>query len=171
MTPLERRLAGFVDRVSEMERFSEMLDTREKPIMIVWGESGLGKTSLFFRMIHECAERKLRKAEVVWTDTRNHTYLDVMCKIRDDVGVDCFKSFTELVDTSLDTPIELKIDVATNAPINVANDAEFKGTTVRDIAGINMPNPTFVLPALPMSDRVRPLKMTPWSFFSMLPRR
>ncbi len=88
---MERRLASFVDWVTEMDHFREMLETREKPIMAVWGDAGLGKTSLFYRMIHECAVRKLRKSEVVWTDTRNHTYVDVMSKIRDDVGVDHFE--------------------------------------------------------------------------------
>ena len=91
---MERRLAAFVDRKSEMARFCDMLETGDKPIMVVWGEAGLGKTSLFFRMLHECKERNLRKAELVWSDTRDYDYLAVMCKIRDYLGVDFFESFT-----------------------------------------------------------------------------
>lgn len=153
MTPLERRLAAFVDRVSEMDRFRDMLDKREKPIMVVWGEAGLGKTSLFFRMIHECAERKLRRAEIIWTDTRNHTYLDVMCKIRDDVGVDGFRSFSELLDTTADQPLALKIEVETTGPFNVGGSSNFRDAQFRDMTGVNIKNPTFVMPTLPMADR------------------
>ena len=64
MTPnlLQRRLAEFVDRTSEMDRFCRMLQTGEKPVMIVSGDSGCGKSSLLARMVHECSLRSRRKA-------------------------------------------------------------------------------------------------------------
>ncbi len=150
---MERRLAQFVDRVEEMDHFRQMLDTREKPIMVVWGEAGLGKTSLFFRMIHECAERKTRKSEVVWSDTRSHTYLDVLCKIRDDVGVDHFKAFSQLVDSTRNPQLEVKLAVETTGEIDVARDMEVTNSTVGDVAGAMFKNSTFVLPGIPMSER------------------
>jgi hypothetical protein len=131
---MERRLAAFVDRVKEMTRFCEMLETREKLIMTVWGEAGLGKTSLFFRMVHECAVRKLRKAEVVWTDTRNHDYLAVMSKIRDDVGLEPFQRFTDLAETPFSAPIELNINAGNAAHIDVAHGIKVQDSTVGDIA-------------------------------------
>jgi len=65
---LQKRLAEFVDRDEEMRRFRTMLKSSDKPIMVVWGEAGIGKTSLLARMIHECAVRNLRKSEIVWKD-------------------------------------------------------------------------------------------------------
>ena len=59
-----RRLAEFVDRTAEMERFRRMLESDEKHIMVVWGDAGMGKTTLRLRMVHECAGRSVRKAEV-----------------------------------------------------------------------------------------------------------
>jgi hypothetical protein len=147
---MERRLATFVDRASEMTRFREMLDTGDKPIMVVWGEPGLGKTSLFFRMIHECAERQLRKAELVWTDTRNHDYLAVMCKLRDDIGLECFQPFSQLVNASPAAQYEIKIDMGGGGG-SVAEDMKIEGSArVGDVAYGIIKDSTFVLP---MTDR------------------
>ena len=82
ITELERRLAEFVDREAEMDLFCRMLDTGERPVIVVEGEGGVGKSSLLARMVHECALRTLRKSEIVWTDTRRHDYLAVMRKVR-----------------------------------------------------------------------------------------
>jgi hypothetical protein len=38
MTELDRRLAEFVDRTTEMGHFCEMLGSEQKPIMAVWGQ-------------------------------------------------------------------------------------------------------------------------------------
>jgi len=83
-----RRLAEFVDRTAEMQRFRRMLESDEKHIMVVWGDAGMGKTSLRLRMVHECAGRSLRKAEVECGGMRTTGYLAVMRKIRDDVGLE-----------------------------------------------------------------------------------
>src|SRR6266850_2966540 len=147
---MERRLAAFVDRKDEMARFCEMLETRDKPIMVVWGEAGLGKTSLFFRMMHECSQRKLRKADLVWSDTRNHDYLAVMCKIRDNLGADCFQSFSQLVNAPASNQIELKIDVGVTGKVNVASGMQVDNSKVGDVAAAIIKDSTFVLP---MSDR------------------
>ena len=150
---IERRLAQFVDRVSEMDRFCQMLDTREKPIMVVWGDAGLGKTSLFFRMIHECAVRKLRRAEVIWSDTRSHTYLDVMCKIRDDVGVDFFKGFTKLAESPQAAQFDVNLAVATTGEIVVGADMVVEHSRIENVAGVVIQKPTFVLPGIQMAER------------------
>src|SRR5262245_34112208 len=97
MNPLQQeRLARFVDRESEMQSFCRMLDEASgaRPVLIVWGESGMGKTVLLSRMMHECSLRSLVKAEVLWSDTRSHDYLGVMRKVRDDVGAIKFQQST-----------------------------------------------------------------------------
>lgn len=158
ITELERRLAEFVDREEEMDRFCEMLDTGEKPIMVVWGDGGVGKSSLMARMIHEVAQRKMRKAEVTWTETRNYDYLAIMRKMRDDIGVNYFESFTDLVNFFTVPQYELKIQVDHAASIAVAKGAQIETSTVGDIAGIVIKDSMLVVPrsdmAVPETERM-----------------
>lgn len=162
ITQLEHRLAQFVDREDEMRRFSAMLDTGEKPVMVVWGDSGCGKSSLLARMIHECALRKLRKAEVVWSPTRNHDYLAVMRKIRDDIGVEYFSKFSDLANFFYDRDYErhynLKVNIEAGAGMNVATDAQFGNAQVGNIAGVIIKDSNIVIPrddlAVPEEERM-----------------
>jgi hypothetical protein len=131
----EQRLARFVDRDREMAIFCAMLESEHKPIMLIWGDSGIGKTSLLARMLHECAVRKIRKAEITWTDTRNHDYLGIMRKIRDDVGADALKAFTDLVNFFTVPKYELQV-TCTGAAIHVGDGLRANGGQVGDVAGI-----------------------------------
>lgn len=136
MTTLqEQRLATFVDRADEVARFCEVLDDQSRAIMVVWGEGGIGKSSLLARMIHECANRNIRKAEVVWTDIRSHNYLAIMRKIRDDAGPENFLHFTDLINYFTVPQYELKITIE-GAGIRVAEGAEIKGSSTGVIAGV-----------------------------------
>lgn len=154
---MERRLAAFVDRVHEMSSFCQMLDNREKFIMAVWGEAGLGKTSLFYRMVYECDLRKLRKADVVWSDTRKHDYLAIMSKIRDDVGMDYFEAFTKEADSLISMPYEVKLNIENTAAIQIATGMKLDNSTVGDIALVKA-----VLPVSNMADieKSRMIKLT-----------
>ncbi|HSF28965.1 MAG TPA: ATP-binding protein [Candidatus Tectomicrobia bacterium] len=158
ITELERRLAEFVDREQEMRRFCDMLDTGEKPILVVWGDGGVGKSSLLARMIHECAQRKLRKVEVTWTETRNHDYLAIMRKIRDDIGTDLFKPFTDLVNFFTVPHYELQVKVENAAAIAVAHEAQIEASSIGSIAGIMVKDSMFVVPrsdmAVPEAERM-----------------
>jgi hypothetical protein len=148
-TLLDRRLAEFVDREAEMRLFCEMLEPSRKNILVVWGDSGLGKSSLLARMTHECALRRLAKAEVTWTETRPYDYLAVMRKIRDDVlsslrdtpteagSYPAFAAFTDLVNYFTVEHYELTVKVEGVTSITVASGAVIQsGSSVGDIAGI-----------------------------------
>jgi hypothetical protein len=140
----ERRLAQFVDRADELENFCELLETKRKPIITVSGDSGLGKTSLLARMINECARRNLRRAQVVWTDLRNHDYLAIMRKIRDDVGVDYFKRFTHMVNCLADPSYNLKITL--QGASSIADYSQFTNSAVRDMANVIIKDSMLVIP-------------------------
>ena len=90
-------LSTFVDRKTELSRFCEMLKSDQKPVMVIWGDDGMGKSSLLARLIHECSAQNVRKAEVFATRDRFNTYLKIMRKVRDDLGVKFFPKFTQLV--------------------------------------------------------------------------
>ena len=113
-TELQRRRAEFVDRTDKMELFCRMLESDEKHIMSVWGDAGMGKTSLRLRMVHECAQRKLRKAEVECGGTRTTGYLAIMRKIRDDVGLEYFNPFSDYVNFLTDPNYQPKISLNIN---------------------------------------------------------
>jgi hypothetical protein len=148
-TNLEQLVAEFVDRDEEMRLFCELLESGRKSILVVWGDSGLGKSSLLAKMIHECARQRLAKAEVTWTDTRPHDYKAVMRKIRDDVlssfgGAAAaagshapFAPFTDLINYFTVEHYELTVKVEGISAINVAGQAVIQsGAQVGDIAGI-----------------------------------
>lgn len=160
-TELEHRLQQFVNREYEMQQFCDMLDRDEKPVLVVWGDSGIGKSSLLARMIHECAMRKLEKSEIVWTPTRNHDYMYIMRKIRDDVGVEYFGKFTDLINYFTSTNYELKIKIESDASIEVGRDATFKKSEMGDMAGIIVKDLNITAPrtdrAVPEEERMRRL--------------
>jgi hypothetical protein len=156
MTPfLQQRLARFVDREAEMRSFCSMIEKDDwpRPIMLVWGEGGMGKSSLLMRMIHECSLREFGKAEVFWTDTRNHDYVAVMRKIRDDIGANSFGEFTNLINFFTVPQHRLEVVVGTNAPVAVGTGAELgAGAQVGTMAGIVVQPGAIVIKDLMLND-------------------
>jgi hypothetical protein len=145
----EQRLARFVDREGEMRSFCHMLDDAEwqRPVMVVWGEGGMGKSSLLLRMMHECSLRSLIKAEVTFSSTRDQNYLEVMRKIRDDVGAIKFGQFTQLVNFFYNREAPQRIEVVVDAKggVSVGEGATVgAGAQVGTMAGIVIKDAMFV---------------------------
>jgi hypothetical protein len=130
-----------------MRQFQAMLDSDETPIMIVYGGSGIGKTSLLLRMVHECALREVRKSEIVWNDTRPHDYMAVMRKIRDDLGVEQFKAFTDLINFFTDAEYHPQLQVTLNVQGQIAVGAGMQVTqaSLGDVAGVVIRDSMFVV--------------------------
>jgi hypothetical protein len=93
----QRDLSTFVNRASEVWNFRRMNRAGQRPIMIVTGEEGIGKSELVYKMVEVCARRNIKNSAVVWTDLRFYDYVGVMCKIRDAISNDCFGYFSQLV--------------------------------------------------------------------------
>jgi len=129
-------LDEFVDREAELARFLEMLSAEGPGIMVVWGDGGVGKSTLLSRITHEIAQRDGQKSEVVWTETRNHDYLAVMRKIRDDVGVEWFVPFTDLVNYFTVPQYKLNVSVEGGAKISVGQGMDITRSQTGDIAGV-----------------------------------
>jgi len=149
-------LAAFVDRQAELGRFCEVLESDEKPIMIVWGDVGIGKSSLLARLIHECALRRLRKAEVFASKTRFNTYLEILQKIRDDLGPELFPNFTQLKNHFYPDPRQPRptVKIEISGAQSVLERARLENVTIHgDVAAviikdnmINVPDPTMNMP-------------------------
>ena len=151
-------LTAFVDRKAELARFCDMLESDQKPIMLVWGEDGIGKSSLLARLIHECSGRKLRKAEVFSTKDRFNSYLKIMRKIRDDIGAELFPNFTQTVNLLYPDPAQpaplptININVSGTQSVldrgkmeNVNVGGDIAGVVVKDLM-INIPRSDITLP-------------------------
>jgi hypothetical protein len=136
----ERLLAQFVDRSEEIALFAKVLDSDELPIMVVSADAGMGKTSLMMRMVHECALRRLLKAELEWSSLDVLDYMSVMRKLRDALGVDPFGAFTDLINYYTDTNYVPRLDINVNlqGSVQVAGGAQISGSSVGDIAGVVM---------------------------------
>lgn len=134
---IERLLAEFVDRESEMARFREMLERPDRTVFAVWGPAGVGKSSLQAKMIHEVANRGIDKAEVTWTETRNHDFMGIARKIRDDLGPSRFLAFTDLINFFTVPQYQLNVRLTGDARIAVAEGAQVAGSArIGDMAGI-----------------------------------
>ena len=96
-TRSDRVLVEFVNREEEIERFRQMVRGEGPRLFCIRGEGGVGKSSLQAVMVHEVSQRRMRKAEVVWTASRNYDYLGIMRKVRDDVGGSAFEPLTDLI--------------------------------------------------------------------------
>ncbi|MBI4876397.1 MAG: AAA family ATPase [Acidobacteria bacterium] len=157
---IERRIAEFVDRESQMERFKETLGLGDKRVFFVSGGEGMGKSSLLARMVHECALRGIRRSELVWTETRNHNYLAILRKIRDDLDPACFQGFTEMANSLFHDPrVKVEVAVTAGGTISVAQGAQIGGSQVGDIAGVVLRDCMFVVPR-PDLDMPEPERMT-----------
>ena len=161
----QKRLAEFVDRTAEISVYADVLDKGERQIMVVHAEAGMGKTSLLLRMVHECALRSLRKAEVVWTDTRVHDYMAVLRKLRDDLGVEHFAAFTDLINYYTDATYQPRLDININVQggVQVAGGAQISGSSVGgDIAGVVLRDNMITVqrPDIAVPDEVRREQLT-----------
>jgi len=140
LNEMQRRLAEFVDRTTDMDRFCNVLDSSATPVMAVWADGGMGKSSLMARMIHECSLRELRKVEIIYTKGNIPDYLGIMRKCRDDLGANDFAALTDLINFYTVPEYNLTVDVNLGGgTINVANDMQIgDGAKVGNIAAVNI---------------------------------
>lgn len=162
----ERLIGRFVDRSAEMAVFQQVLDGDDWPVMVVTAGTGMGKSALLMRMVHECALRHLPKAELEWTSVDVLDYVATLRRLRDTLGVDTFLAFTDLVnyyysDTDYQPKLEININLQ-GGSIQVAAGAQITGSTVGDIAGIVLRDNNFTIPRsdLTVPDEVRRERLT-----------
>jgi hypothetical protein len=141
----QRRLRRFVDREAEMRVFGAMLDQTppDQPVAMVWGDGGMGKSSLLDRMEGECALRGMTQAKVVWSETRNHDYLGIMRKIRNDLGEAQFSTFNHLA--NFFTVPQYKLELVVSGAVSVGDNLQNQGT-IGSITGVEVKDNNFTVP-------------------------
>ncbi len=130
-------LNEFVDRDTEMIRFVTLLEDGKKPIMIITGDEGIGKTSVTVKLIAACANREVVISRVRWTENDNVNYLTIMRTIRDDLGDEFFQPFNDLVNFYSTPNYKMTILVENRGSITVAENMQVAaGAQVGDVAAI-----------------------------------
>jgi hypothetical protein len=161
----ERLLGLFVDRSAEMALFQQVLDGDDLPVMVVTAESGMGKTALLMRMVHECALRKLPRAELEWTQVDVLDYLTTLRRLRDALGPEHFGAFTDLKNYYTDPTYQLRLQINVDlqgGSIRVAEGAQISHSQVGDIAGVVLRDNNFFVQRSDLSvpDDVRREQLT-----------
>ena len=134
---IERLLQEFVNREHELARFRDMLDNSAVNTFVIWGAGGVGKSSVQAKMMNEVESRGIDMSKVIWSETRNHDFMAIARKIRDDIGPEYFKRFTDLINFFTVPQYKLNISVSGDANISVAEGAQFAaGAQVGDVSGI-----------------------------------
>ena len=161
----ERLLCQFVDRSAEMALFEQVLDGDDLPAMVVSAASGMGKSALLMRMVHECALRHLVKAELEWTSVDVLDYMATLRRLRDALGVDHFGAFTDLINYYTDAAYQPRLEINIQlhgGTIQVAQGAQITGSSVDDIAGVVLRDNNFNIQRSDISvpDEVRREQLT-----------
>ena len=123
-------LVSFVDRINEVDNFCRMLGNASKPIMLVWGESEIGKTHLMRKLMHVCETRKLVKVFFEWTGFRGYDYVEIMREIRDNLGRKHFPKFNRLDNSKKSDPAAI-IEMVDKGRSTVGAGANISGTVGR----------------------------------------
>lgn len=141
----ERRLEAFVDRKAELRAFLEMLETEDRPIMSIWGRSGMGKSSLISRLVKECIRSDVRIVEIDCKRARyKSSYLEIMRSVKEELGVEHFQGFTDLVNHFFTVPDhKIQVNVGTTGGVDVNVQAAGERAVV---AGVIIRDSNFVLP-------------------------
>ena len=161
----ERLIGQFVDRSAEMALYQQVLDGDDLPAMVVTAATGMGKSALLMRMVHECALRHLTKAELEWSSVDVLDYMATLRRLRDALGVDHFGAFTDLINYYTDAGYEPKLEIniqLQGGSIQVAQGAQFTGSTVGDIVGVVLRDNNFNIQRSDISvpDEVRREQLT-----------
>src|SRR5262245_35031032 len=136
---IERRLRNFVNRKAEKQSFCNMLDRDDRYILLISGESGVGKSLLFAWMIRECELRNRKKAEVIWSDFRPHNYLAIMQKICDDFGRELFQPFIDLINHFAARDSDARhhdVKISVEGSVQVGQGLQMSQSSARNVAGV-----------------------------------
>jgi len=158
----DRRLAEFVDRDVEMQRFENLLDSTEKLVMVVAGPGGIGKSSLMARMRHHCANRKTKFVEILYTDDDIPEYIAIMRRCRDNLAAKPFEALTDLINYYTVPQYTLKVELH-GGNVSVAEGMTVTdGATVNTVAGVVIRDSMITFPRsdLDVSESERRLRLT-----------
>jgi hypothetical protein len=114
-------------------------DGRKQPVMAVWGPTGIGKSQLLAKMVHECANLQLRRARILFRDEYLPDYLAILRACREDIGVTPFNPFTEKIRDYFADPRVTNVFNLNNSPITVGSDTTVEeGGELGEMVGVKI---------------------------------
>lgn len=135
LTEDEQLVEQFVNREQQLGTFEKLLGPGSKIAMSLAGKSGMGKSWLIARMIHECSLKNITAVRISWVGDGIHDYIGVMRQCRDALDAKHFGRFTDRLNYYTVPEYKLTID-ANN--IEVARDAQIEGSTIGVMAAVNI---------------------------------
>ncbi len=132
----QARLASFVDRTLEVSAFRAFLNESNKVLFWIYGESGLGKSTLLTKLIAESLPPGCLVVELSGSTARQLEPLDLMLSICEQMDRETFFHFYEMVEQSRRQ--QLLIDLALPGAVSVASEAKFENNEIGTIAGVQI---------------------------------
>lgn len=168
MTPsvaLSGHLREFVSRDEQIQIFKAMLNgVSRNRILILAGDSGLGKTWLIDRLVHECEVQSVMWRSLTFNkETGAPSYVDILWSTCNLIGSSHFSQFEQALDEYQSPTYRLELETSGHMPtIVVGSDSELHRPVFGDIAGISVSNPRFHsaspdLAALPIQEELTDL--------------
>lgn len=108
-------LIEFVDRQEVLSAFHGLVSgvLNSKRIMLLRGSKGMGKSFLLRRLQSQCQELGVRHVRIEMADPRGVDDIKIMRDVRDGLGAEDFKPFTDLLNyyTTEGYSLKLKVEV------------------------------------------------------------
>jgi hypothetical protein len=110
----------FVNREEELERFRAVTQPHAKPVLVVWGEGGVGKSALRRQMEAACT---IRKVLIEWRKTRPYDFVDIMRSVASGSETPHFEEFQQLLARFEEADRSITINLQSTGTIEVAREA------------------------------------------------
>ena len=121
----------FVNRDKELQRF---LAPSGKPVLVVHGENGVGKSALRRRMETACETRKVL---VEWRRTRAHDHVGIMMAVAEAAAA-AFSEFSTLLARFDEADRSITVNLRTSGAIEVARDAHLQNVGTVNATAVNI---------------------------------
>jgi AAA ATPase domain len=124
----------FINRDEELQRFQAITSAPGKPVLVVCGEDGVGKSALRRRMEAECAARKVL---VEWRKTRPYDHVGIMVCVAEAAAA-AFGEFQALLDRFEEADRSITVNLQTAGAIEIARDAHLQNVGSVKAAAVNI---------------------------------
>src|SRR5215471_18551087 len=121
----------FVNRDEELKRF---LAPSGKPVLVVCGQDGIGKSALRRRMEAECTTQKVL---VEWRKTRPYDHVGIMLCVSEAAAA-AFDEFHALLARFEDADRSVTINLQTAGQIDVARGAQLQNIASVRASAVNI---------------------------------
>jgi hypothetical protein len=126
---------NFVNREEELERFRAVTQMHVKPVLIVFGEGGVGKSALRRQMEAACTTHRVL---IEWRKTRPYDYMDIMRSVAGSSKAAHFQEFQQLLARFEEADRSITINLQTTGAIEIAREAVLQNVESVKATAVNI---------------------------------